>query len=91
MIFPLHQGIILLHCWQKWAMSGCRIWLTRRVLWIEHEYWQQQHGRSDKWIQQRMMRQETRNKLTDYWKDHDIKGTRKYAFSFFFFSVELGI
>ena len=30
-------------------------------------------GRSDKWIQQRMTGQETRNKLTDYWKDHDIK------------------
>jgi DNA-damage-inducible protein D len=29
------------------------------------EYWQQ-HGRSEKWIQQRMMGQETRNKLTDY-------------------------
>jgi hypothetical protein len=25
-------------------------------------------GRSEKWIQQRMMGQETRNKLTDYWK-----------------------
>lgn len=24
------------------------------------------HGRSEKWIQQRMMGQETRNKLTDY-------------------------
>lgn len=31
-------------------------------------------GRSEKWIQQRMMGQETRNKLTDYWKEHDIKG-----------------
>jgi len=42
------------------------------------EYWQQ-HGRSDKWIQQRMMGQETRNKLTDYWKDHDIKEEEEYA------------
>jgi DNA-damage-inducible protein D len=42
------------------------------------EYWQQ-HGRSDKWIQQRMMGQETRNKLTDYWKDHDVKGEGEYA------------
>ena len=33
----------------------------------------QQHGRSDKWIQQRMTGQETRNKLTDYWSEHDIK------------------
>ena len=41
-------------------------------------YWQQ-HGRSEKWIQQRMMGQETRNKLTDYWKGHDIKGEDEYA------------
>jgi DNA-damage-inducible protein D len=36
------------------------------------EYWQKQ-GRSEKWIQQRMMGQETRNKLTDYWGDHGVK------------------
>ena len=42
------------------------------------EYWQQ-HGRSEKWIQQRMMGQETRNKLTDYWKDHEIEGEDEYA------------
>ena len=42
------------------------------------EYWQQ-HGRSEKWIQQRMMGQETRNKLTDYWKDHEIEGKDEYA------------
>jgi DNA-damage-inducible protein D len=42
------------------------------------EYWRQ-HGRSEKWIQQRMMGQETRNKLTDYWKDHEIKGEEEYA------------
>ena len=42
------------------------------------EYWQQ-HGRSEKWIQQRMTGQETRNKLTDYWKDHEIKGEDEYA------------
>lgn len=42
------------------------------------EYWQQ-HGRSEKWIQQRMMGQETRNKLTDYWRDHEIKGEDEYA------------
>ena len=42
------------------------------------EYWQQ-HGRSEKWIQQRMMGQETRNKLTDYWKDHDVKGEDEFA------------
>ncbi|MFA6472360.1 MAG: BRO family protein [Candidatus Latescibacterota bacterium] len=42
------------------------------------EYWQQ-HGRSEKWVQQRMMGQETRNKLTDYWKDHEIKKEEEYA------------
>lgn len=42
------------------------------------EYWQQ-YGRSEKWIQQRMMGQETRNKLTDYWKEHDIKSDEEYA------------
>ncbi len=36
------------------------------------ENWQR-HGRSIKWIQQRMMGQETRNKLTDYWNEHGIK------------------
>ena len=29
---------------------------------------------SEKWIQQRMMGQKTRNKFTDYWKGHEIKG-----------------
>ena len=38
-----------------------------------------QHGRSDKWIQQRMTGQETRNKLTDYWSEHDIKKGSEFA------------
>jgi len=42
------------------------------------ESWQK-HGRSEKWIQQRMTGQETRNKLTDYWKEHDIKPGEEYA------------
>ena len=42
------------------------------------ETWQK-HGRSDKWIQQRMMGQETRNKLTDYWKEHEIKEGEEFA------------
>lgn len=42
------------------------------------ENWQK-HGRSEKWIQQRMMGQETRNKLTDYWKNHDIKEGEEFA------------
>ena len=40
--------------------------------------WQQQ-GRSDKWIQQRMTGQETRNKLTDYWGEHGIQQGREFA------------
>jgi DNA-damage-inducible protein D len=36
-------------------------------------------GRSEKWIQQRMMGQETRNKLTDYWKENDVKEGEEYA------------
>ena len=42
------------------------------------EYWKA-HGRSDKWIQQRMMGQETRNKLTDYWSTHNVKEGQEYA------------
>ena len=38
-----------------------------------------QHGRSDKWIEQRMMGQEARNKLTDYWSTHDVKQGLEYA------------
>ena len=40
--------------------------------------WSKQ-GRSNEWIQRRMSGQETRNKLTDYWKDHDIKEGQEYA------------
>ena len=39
----------------------------------------QKLGRSDKWIQQRMTGQETRNKLTDYWKEHEIQEGKEYA------------
>lgn len=42
------------------------------------ENWQKT-GRSLKWIQQRMMGQETRNKLTDYWSENDIKKGKEYA------------
>jgi hypothetical protein len=40
--------------------------------------WEKQ-GRSEQWIQQRMFGQETRNKLTDYWKDHEIKEGDEFA------------
>lgn len=42
------------------------------------ENWQR-HGRSSKWIQQRMMGQETRNKLTDYWDTHGIRKGDEFA------------
>jgi len=41
-------------------------------------YWQKM-GRSQKWIQRRMMGQETRNKLTDYWNEHNVKEQNEYA------------
>ena len=37
------------------------------------------NGRSKSWIQQRMMGQEIRNKLTDYWKDNEVKKQDEYA------------
>ncbi|MCL2510972.1 MAG: Bro-N domain-containing protein [Bacteroidales bacterium] len=37
------------------------------------------HGRSEKWIQQRMSGQETRNKLTDYWKESGVKEQNEFA------------
>lgn len=42
------------------------------------ETWQK-HGRSEKWIQQRMMGQETRNKLTDYWSKNEVKDGQEFA------------
>ncbi len=42
------------------------------------DFWQRM-GRSGKWIQQRMMGQETRNKLTDYWATHKIIKQEEYA------------
>ncbi len=42
------------------------------------ETWQQ-HGRSEKWITQRMTGQETRNKLTDYWAEHGVKKGDEFA------------
>jgi len=39
----------------------------------------QKMGRSKKWIEQRMLGVETRNKLTDYWADHGISKKEEYA------------
>ena len=42
------------------------------------ENWQRL-GRSEKWIQQRMTGQETRNKLTDYWKENGVSQSEEFA------------
>ena len=39
----------------------------------------QMRGHSSKWIEQRMLSIETRNKLTDYWSDHGISKRDEYA------------
>jgi len=43
------------------------------------ENWQKL-GRNEKWIQQRMTGQETRNKLTDYWKENDVEKSDGFAY-----------
>lgn len=43
------------------------------------ENWQKL-GRSEKWIQQRMTGQETRNKLTDYWKENGVERSDEFAY-----------
>ncbi len=54
-------------------MADPEIALNRsRQLW-------EQHGRSQKWIEQRMRGQDTRNKLTDYWKESGVKEGEEYA------------
>jgi DNA-damage-inducible protein D len=42
------------------------------------ENWQK-IGRSEKWVQQRMTGQETRNKLTDYWKESGVTQQDEFA------------
>src|SRR3989338_7789528 len=68
-----------------------KIWLARvgyerieemndpeKALNRSRDYWQKM-GRDQKWIQQRMMGQEIRNKLTDYWKNNEVKEKDEYA------------
>lgn len=49
-----------------------------RALDRARETWKK-HGRSEKWIQQRMTGQGTRNKLTDYWASHEITPGEEFA------------
>ena len=51
---------------------------TQAKVLIEQENWQKL-GRSEKWIQQRMTGQETRNKLTDYWKESGVQKADEFA------------
>jgi hypothetical protein len=39
----------------------------------------QMMGRSQKWIEQRMLGVETRNKLTDYWSNYGVDKREEYA------------
>jgi hypothetical protein len=45
---------------------------------LARQNWQKL-GRSEKWIAQRMTSQETRNKLTNYWKNADVKEGDEFA------------
>ncbi|MCR4555195.1 MAG: Bro-N domain-containing protein [Alphaproteobacteria bacterium] len=42
------------------------------------EYYKK-HGRTEEWIQQRILGQTTRNELTNYWNGHEIKEGIEYA------------
>ncbi len=55
--------------------------MTRQDLTIFEHFRIRRHfdEESEKWVQQRMMGQETRNKLTDYWKDHKIQEGNEFA------------
>lgn len=49
-----------------------------RAIYRGRKTWQLM-GRSQKWIEQRMLSVETRNKLTDYWADHGIDKAEQFA------------
>jgi DNA-damage-inducible protein D len=49
-----------------------------RALNRSRQYWEKQ-GRSKQWIGQRMMGQEIRNKLTDYWKNNEVQEKDEFA------------
>jgi len=42
------------------------------------EYWRQM-GRSEKWIKRRLVGQEIRNKLTEYWRTHEVDESKDFA------------
>ena len=61
------------------AMNVCKKCPIQPYPLIAQEKHGKKQGRSNKWIEQRMMGQETRNKLTDYWKEHEIKEGDEFA------------
>lgn len=42
------------------------------------EYWRKM-GRSEKWIKRRLVGQEIRNKLTEYWRTHQVDESKDFA------------
>ena len=70
---PIKLWLAKVGCQRMQEMADPALSLERA-----RETWQKL-GRSEKWIQQRMTGQETRNKLTDYWADHEIKKGQEYA------------
>ena len=60
------------------VLKGGRVVDPAQSLDRARENWQQ-FGRSEKWIQQRMAGQETRNKLTDYWKQTGVQKGDEFA------------
>lgn len=42
------------------------------------EYWRKM-GRSEKWIKRRLVGQEIRNKLTEYWRTHEVDESKYFA------------
>lgn len=70
---PIKEWLAMVGYERIQEMADPEIALNRsRTLW-------EKYGRSKKWIEQRMLSQETRNKLTDYWKEHGVKEGDEYA------------
>ena len=68
--------------WRKWlAQSGTEViresYDPERSLDRALDNWRRM-GRDEKWILQRMMSQETRNRLTQYWGNHNIKDSDEF-------------
>jgi len=49
-----------------------------KVIIRSQEYWRKM-GRSEKWIKRRLAGQEIRNKLTEYWRTHQVDESKDFA------------